>query len=102
MSTMGPLCPEQLTQEETLEEVCVGPLSDINDEPTIELTYARQSDFCRLEIASVTRRFCTSRRVTKGLLPRRAECRFRSVMRSLGGAADQHRLTIFASGPKFL
>jgi len=25
MSTMGPLCPEQLTQEETLEDVCVGP-----------------------------------------------------------------------------
>jgi hypothetical protein len=25
-----------------------GPLSDINDEPTIELTYARQSDFSRL------------------------------------------------------
>jgi hypothetical protein len=25
MSTMGPLCLEQLTQEETLEEVCVGP-----------------------------------------------------------------------------
>jgi hypothetical protein len=25
MSTMGPLCPEQLTQEETLDEVCVGP-----------------------------------------------------------------------------
>jgi len=24
------------------------PLSDINDEPTIELTYARQSDFSRL------------------------------------------------------
>jgi hypothetical protein len=23
MSTMGPLCLEQLTQEETLEEVCV-------------------------------------------------------------------------------
>jgi hypothetical protein len=23
MSTMGPLCPEQLTLEETLEEVCV-------------------------------------------------------------------------------
>jgi hypothetical protein len=22
---MGPLCPEQLTQEETLDEVCVGP-----------------------------------------------------------------------------
>ena len=28
MSTMGPLCPEQLTQEETLEEVCVGPTAD--------------------------------------------------------------------------
>jgi hypothetical protein len=27
---------------------------------------------------------------------------FRSVMRSVGGAADQHRLTIFAWGPKFL
>jgi hypothetical protein len=25
---MGPLCPEQLTQEETLEEVCVGPFAD--------------------------------------------------------------------------
>jgi hypothetical protein len=25
MSTMGPLCPEQLTQEGTLEEICVGP-----------------------------------------------------------------------------
>jgi hypothetical protein len=25
MSTMGPLCPEQLIQEEALEEVCVGP-----------------------------------------------------------------------------
>jgi hypothetical protein len=29
MSTMGPLCPEQLTQEETLEEVCVGPIPDL-------------------------------------------------------------------------
>jgi hypothetical protein len=28
MSTMGPLCPEQLTLEETLEEVCVGPHPD--------------------------------------------------------------------------
>jgi hypothetical protein len=27
MSTMGPLCPEQLTQEETLDEVCVGPIA---------------------------------------------------------------------------
>jgi len=25
MSTMGPLCPEQLTQEETSDGVCVGP-----------------------------------------------------------------------------
>jgi hypothetical protein len=25
MSTMGPLCPEQLTQEETSDNVCVGP-----------------------------------------------------------------------------
>jgi len=32
MSTMGPLCPEQLTQEETLDEVCVGPDSDIHEE----------------------------------------------------------------------
>jgi hypothetical protein len=29
MSTMGPLCPEQLTQEETLDEVCVGPTAGI-------------------------------------------------------------------------
>jgi hypothetical protein len=29
MSTMGPLCPEQLTQTETLDEVCVGPKRDI-------------------------------------------------------------------------
>jgi hypothetical protein len=29
MSTMGPLCPEQLTQE-TLKEVCVGPITDIS------------------------------------------------------------------------
>ena len=29
MSTMGPLCLEQLTQEETLEEVCVGPITDL-------------------------------------------------------------------------
>jgi hypothetical protein len=28
MSTMGPLNPEQLTQEETLEEVCVEPTPD--------------------------------------------------------------------------
>jgi hypothetical protein len=26
---MGPLCPEQLTQEETLDEVCVGPEADL-------------------------------------------------------------------------
>jgi hypothetical protein len=30
MSTMGPLCPEQLTREETLDEVCVGPTTDIS------------------------------------------------------------------------
>jgi hypothetical protein len=29
MSTMGPLCPEQLTQEETLDEVCVGPKHEV-------------------------------------------------------------------------
>jgi hypothetical protein len=29
MSTMGPLCPEQLTQEETLDEVCVGRIADM-------------------------------------------------------------------------
>ena len=29
MSIMGLLCPEQLTQEETLEEVCVGPKADV-------------------------------------------------------------------------
>jgi len=29
MSTMGPLCPEQLAQEETLDEVCVGPIADL-------------------------------------------------------------------------
>jgi hypothetical protein len=29
MSILGPLCPEQLTQEETLDEVCVGPSTDI-------------------------------------------------------------------------
>jgi hypothetical protein len=29
MSTMGPLCPEQLTLEETLEEVCVGPKHEV-------------------------------------------------------------------------
>jgi hypothetical protein len=53
-------------------------------------------------IASVIRRFCNpSRRVTRGFCLA-AECRFRSVMRSVEGAADQHRLTIFASGPKFL
>ena len=36
MSTMGPLCPEQLTLEETLEEVCVGPQPD-----TCEALYAK-------------------------------------------------------------
>ena len=29
MSTMGPLCPEQLTQTETLDEVCVGPIPEV-------------------------------------------------------------------------
>jgi hypothetical protein len=29
MSTMGPLCPEQQTQEETLDEVCVGRIADM-------------------------------------------------------------------------
>jgi len=29
MSTMGPLCLEQLTQEEALEEVCVGPIAEV-------------------------------------------------------------------------
>ncbi len=59
-----------------------GPISDINDEPTIELTYDVCPILAAWTIASVTR--------------------FRSVMRSVGGAADQHRQTIFASGSKFL
>jgi hypothetical protein len=35
MSTMGPLCPEQLTQEETLDEVCVGPQAGISSILTV-------------------------------------------------------------------
>jgi hypothetical protein len=29
MITMGPLCLEQLTQDETLEEVCAGPIREV-------------------------------------------------------------------------
>ena len=29
MSTMGPLCPEQLTQQETSDDVCVGPTAEV-------------------------------------------------------------------------
>jgi hypothetical protein len=32
---MGPLCPEQLTQEETLDEVCVGPQAGISSILTV-------------------------------------------------------------------
>jgi len=29
MSTMGPLCSEQLTHEATLDEFCVGPQTEV-------------------------------------------------------------------------
>jgi hypothetical protein len=54
MSTMGPLCLEQLTQDETLEEVCVGPIPNIAEASRRDTSLQNQLDAILLFLTANT------------------------------------------------
>jgi hypothetical protein len=45
MSTIGPLCLEQLTQDETLEEFCVGPQTEVGSGVLFSASADKQNHF---------------------------------------------------------